>query len=176
MTGSVALRSVTPQDVSAVRDIYAHHVLHGTGTFELTAPDEAEMAARIGAVTTTRLPFLVATQGGDVVGFAYAGPYRLRPAYRFTVEDSIYLRADATGRGIGADLLREVLDRCERLGVRQVIAVIGDTANVASIRTHEKCGFATIGTFRAVGWKFGRWLDTVLMQRELGAGTTTSPE
>ncbi|HZX54548.1 MAG TPA: GNAT family N-acetyltransferase [Ilumatobacteraceae bacterium] len=176
MTGSVALRSVTPQDVSAVREIYAHHVLHGTGTFELTAPDEAEMAARIDAVTATGLPFLVATQGVDVLGFAYAGPYRPRPAYRFTVEDSIYLRADATGRGIGAVLLREVLDRCEGLGVRQVIAVIGDTANVASIRTHEKCGFATIGTFRAVGWKFGRWLDTVLMQRELGAGAGTSPE
>ena len=97
MTGSVALRSVTPQDVSAVREIYAHHVLHGTGTFELIAPDEAEMAGRIDAVTATGLPFLVATQCGDVVGFAYAGPYRLRPAYRFTVEDSIYLRADATG-------------------------------------------------------------------------------
>lgn len=176
MTGGIDLRAVKPQDVSAVRDIYAHHVLHGTGTFELTAPNEAEMGARMDAITATGLPFLVATEGGDVRGFAYAGPYRPRPAYRFTVEDSIYLHPDATGRGIGAALLREVLDRCEGLGVRQVIAVIGDTGNVASIRTHEKCGFATIGTFRAVGWKFGRWLDTVLMQRELGAGAATSPD
>jgi len=176
VTSDVELRPVTPLDVSAVRDIYAHHVLHGTGTFELTAPDEAEMAARIDAVTTAGLPFLVATESGDVRGFAYAGPYRPRPAYRFTVEDSIYLHPDATGRGIGAELLGDVLDRCEGLGIRQVIAVIGDSGNVASIRTHERCGFATIGTFRAVGWKFGRWVDTILMQRELGAGATVSPD
>jgi phosphinothricin acetyltransferase len=106
--------------------------------------------------------------GGEVVGFAYAGPYRPRPAYRFTVEDSIYLRPDATGRGLGVRLLRAVLDMCEALGIRQVIAVIGDSDNIASIRTHESCGFATVGIFRAVGWKFDRWLDTVLMQRELG--------
>jgi len=163
------LRPVLPHDVTAVRDIYAHHVLHGTGTFELTPPDEAEMAARIDAVTAAGLPFLVATDSGGVLGFAYAGPYRPRPAYRFTVEDSIYLRPEATGSGLGGRLLQAVLGRCEEQGVRQVIAVIGDSANVASVRTHEKCGFVHVGTFRAVGWKFDRWLDTVLMQRGLGA-------
>ena len=169
MTAEVELRPVTAADVAAVAEIYAHHVLHGTGTFELTPPNVAEMAARVDAVTSGGLPYLVAVSGGDVVGFAYAGPYRPRPAYRFTVEDSIYLRPDATGRGIGALLLRDLLTRCEALGVRQVIAVIGDSANVASIRTHESCGFARVGTFRAVGWKFDRWLDTVLMQRQLVA-------
>jgi len=159
---------VLPQDVAAVSDIYAHHVLHGTGTFELAPPDEAEMAARIEAVTTAGLPFLVAVDGDDVLGFAYAGPYRPRPAYRFTVEDSIYLRPEAAGRGLGGRLLQAVLGRCEEQGVRQVLAVIGDSANLASVRTHEKCGFGHVGTFRAVGWKFDRWLDTVLMQRSLG--------
>ena len=163
----IELRAATPRDVDDVRDIYAHHVLHGTGTFELTPPDKAEMTARMHAVTAAGLPFLVAAERGEVLGFAYAGPYRPRPAYRFTVEDSIYLRPDATGKGIGAALLGDVLTRCEALGVRQVIAVIGDSDNVASIRTHDKCGFATVGVFRAVGWKFDRWLDTVLMQKGL---------
>jgi len=162
------LRPVMPHDVGAVRDIYAHHVLHGTGTFELAPPDEPEMAARIEAVTTAGLPFLVATDGVGVLGFAYAGPYRPRPAYRFTVEDSVYVHPEATSSGLGRRLLQEVLHRCEGQGVRQVIAVIGDSANVASVRTHEKCGFTHVGTLRAVGWKFERWLDTVLMQRELG--------
>jgi len=165
----VGLRDATARDVGAIRDIYAHHVLHGTGTFELTPPDEPEMAARIDAVASAGLPFLVATEGDGVLGFAYAGPYRPRSAYRFTVEDSIYLHPEATGSGVGGRLLQAVFDRCEALGVRQVIAVIGDSANVASIRTHEKCGFVHVGTFRAVGWKFDRWLDTVLMQRQLGA-------
>jgi L-amino acid N-acyltransferase YncA len=168
VTGGAELRPVTTPDVGAIRDIYAHHVLHGTGTFELMPPDEPEMAARIDAVTSAGLPFLVATDGRGVLGFAYAGPYRPRPAYRFTVEDSIYLHPDATGSGLGAPLLQAVLERCEALGVRQVIAVIGDSANLASIRTHEKCGFVHVGTFGAVGWKFDRWLDTVLMQRGLG--------
>ena len=167
VTDDAELRAVTSNDIGAIRDIYAHHVLHGTGTFELTPPDESEMAARIDAVTSAGLPFLVAAERGNVVGFAYAGPYRSRPAYRFTLEDSIYLRPEATGGGLGGRLLQALLDRCQALGVRQVIAVIGDSANVASIRTHEKCGFVRVGTFRAVGWKFDRWLDTVLMQREL---------
>jgi L-amino acid N-acyltransferase YncA len=175
MTPAAELRPVAPADVPAVRDIYAHHVLHGTGTFELTPPDETEVAARVNAVASAGLPYLVALADDEVLGFAYAGPYRARPAYRFTVEDSIYLRPDATGRGLGAQLLTAVLDSCEALGVRQVIAVIGDSANVASIRTHEKCGFTTVGTFRAVGWKFDRWLDTVLMQRELGSGSGSGP-
>lgn len=176
MKSDVEMRPVSAADVPSVCDIYAHHVLHGTGTFEVTPPTEAEMVARVDAVTSVGLPYLVAVSDGDVLGFAYAGRYRPRPAYRFTVEDSIYLRPDATGRGIGGRLLREVLDSCEELGVRQVIAVIGDSANLASIRTHERCGFTAVGIFRAVGWKFDRWLDTVLMQRELGSGSASAPE
>ena len=140
-----------PHDVTAVRDIYAHHVLHGTGTFEVEPPDEDEMSRRIAAVTSHRLPFLGAVHDEDVLGFAYAGQYRPRPAYRFTVEDSVYLRPDSIGQGLGVALLAAVLSRCEELGLRQVIAVVGDSANLASIRTHERCGFAGVGTFRAVG-------------------------
>ena len=163
------LRPASTADVPALTQIYAHHVLNGTGTFEVEPPDEGEMAARFDAVTATGLPYLVATDGGDVVGFAYAGPYRPRPAYRFTVEDSIYLDPDATGRGVGTRLLTDLLQRCERLGIRQVIAVIGDSDNTPSIRLHDKCGFDQVGTLRDVGWKHGRWLDTVLMQRTLSA-------
>lgn len=163
----IELRAVEDSDVRAITRIYAHHVRHGTGTFELDPPDEQEMVRRVTAVTSSGLPYLVALDAGSVVGFAYAGQYRPRPAYRFTVEDSIYLDPSATGRGVGGRLLSAVLDKCEALGIRQVIAVIGDSDNTASVRTHEKCGFAHVGTFRAVGWKFDRWLDTVLMQREL---------
>ena len=163
------LRAASTADVPALTRIYAHHVFNGTGTFELEPPDESEMAARLAAVTATDLPYLVATDGGDVVGFAYAGPYRPRPAYRFTVEDSIYLDPNATGRGLGTRLLSDLLHRCERLGIRQVIAVIGDSDNTPSIRLHDKCGFDHVGTLRDVGWKHGRWLDTVLMQRTLSA-------
>jgi len=163
------LRPASTADVPALTQIYAHHVLNGTGTFEVEPPDEGEMAARFDAVTATSLPYLVATDGGDVVGFAYAGPYRPRPAYRFTVEDSIYLDPNATGRGLGTRLLSDLLHRCERLGIRQVIAVIGDSDNTTSIRLHDKCGFDHVGTLRDVGWKHGRWLDTVLMQRTLSA-------
>ena len=170
-----AVRPIRDNDIAEVTQIYAHHVLHGTGTFELEPPDDEEIARRVDGVISAGLPYLVADSDGAVTGFAYAAPYRPRPAYRFTVEDSIYVHPDATGRGLGTGMLREVLDRCLRLGVRQVIAVIGDSANVASIRTHEACGFATVGTFRAVGWKFDRWLDTVLMQRQLGPGGAESP-
>ena len=168
------LRAVDGDDIGAVTHIYAHHVLHGTGTFELEPPDEAQMARRVTSVMSLGLPFLVAVEAGGVVGFAYAGQYRPRPAYRFTVEDSIYLDPAAAGRGLGVRLLNAVLDRCEALGIRQVVAVIGDSANTASIRTHERCGFGHVGTFRAVGWKFDRWLDTVLMQKDLGAATGPS--
>jgi phosphinothricin acetyltransferase len=166
------IRDVTATDVAAVTDIYAHHVRHGTGTFELVPPAITEMASRITAVIEAQLPFLVAEyDDGAIVGFAYAGPYRPRPAYQRTVEDSIYLSPDAFGRGVGTQLLNALLHRCEAWGARQVIAVIGDSANVASVRLHEKCGFAVVGTFRAVGWKHNRWLDTVLMQRSLGLGS-----
>jgi L-amino acid N-acyltransferase YncA len=169
------MRPVAEADLAAVTEIYAHHVLHGTGTFELTPPTHAEMEQRVAAVTSAGLPFLVAVEGDQVLGFAYVGPYRPRPAYDRTVEDSIYLSPDATGRGVGTALLSDVLLRSEAAGIRQVIAVIGDSTNHASIRIHDKCGFAHIGTFRGVGWKHDRWLDTVLMQRSLGPGATTPP-
>lgn len=175
-SNDVRIRPVASADVEAVAAIYAHDVRHGTGTFEIDPPSIGEMSDRIAAVTGAGLPYLVAVAGDDVVGFAYAGPYRPRPAYRFSVEDSIYLRPDVTGRGIGTRLLTEVVRRCEALGLRQMIAVIGDSDNVGSVRTHAKCGFELVGTFRAVGWKHGRWLDTVLMQRALGPGATTTAE
>ena len=168
-SSGLRIRPVTGADLEAVTAIYAHDVVHGTGTFEIDPPSVAEMGDRVAAVTAAGLPYLVALLDVDVVGFAYAGTYRPRPAYRFTVEDSIYLRPDATGRGIGTQLLREVVHACESLQLRQMIAVIGDSDNVGSIRTHAKCGFEPVGTLRAVGWKHGRWLDTVLMQRSLGA-------
>ena len=154
---------------------YAHDVLHGTGTFEIVPPSVAEMAQRVATVTSAGLPFLVAVLGGEVAGFAYAGPYRPRPAYRFTVEDSIYLRPEAAGQGIGTRLLTRLVAECEARGMRQMIAVIGDSDNLGSIRIHHKCGFEPVGTFRTVGWKHGRWLDTVLMQRGLGVAATTPP-
>ena len=173
---ALSIRPVTAADIDAVTAIYAHDVLYGTGTFELVPPTVSEMAVRVASVTDAGLPYLAAVEASDVVGFAYAGPYRPRPAYRYTVEDSIYLHPEATGRGIGTLLLTEVVERCESLGLRQMIAVIGDSDNVGSIRTHAKCGFDPVGTFRAVGWKHGRWLDTVLMQRNLGVGATTPAE
>jgi L-amino acid N-acyltransferase YncA len=175
-SNDVTIRAVGPAHLDAVTAIYAQDVLHGTGTFELVPPTVAEMADRVAAVTDAQLPYLVAVEGGEVLGFAYAGAYRPRPAYRFTVEDSIYLRPAATGRGVGTRLLAEVVQACEALGLRQIIAVIGDSANAGSIRTHAKCGFELAGTFRAVGWKHARWLDTVLMQRSLGEGATTTAE
>ena len=173
--GELTVRDVERGDVDAVSGIYAHHVMHGTGTFELVAPTVAEMADRIAAIVDAGLPFLVADAGGHITGFAYAGPYRSRPAYRQTVEDSIYLLPEASGRGVGTALLRALLPRCEAWGARQIVAVIGDSANEASVRLHAKCGFAHVGTLRSVGWKHGRWLDTVLMQRALGAGDGQPP-
>jgi phosphinothricin acetyltransferase len=170
------IRPITAGDLDAVTAIYAHDVTHGTGTFELVPPSVAEMGERVATVTAAGLPYLVVATAGDVLGFAYAGAYRPRPAYRFSVEDSIYLRPDATGRGIGTRLLTEVVEACVARGLRQMIAVIGDSDNLGSVRTHTKCGFEPVGTFRAVGWKHGRWLDTVLMQRSLGAGATTTAE
>ena len=176
-TASVGLnvRDVTADDVAAVTEIYAHHVVHGTGTFELVPPSEREMADRVELIRDAALPYLVAEDASGVVGFAYAGPYRPRPAYAHTVEDSVYLRPQATGRGAGTALLTALIARCEQWGARQMIAVIGDSANHASVRLHDKCGFAMVGTFRSVGWKHDRWLDTVLMQRRLGDGHATPP-
>ena len=171
----LTIRPVGSDDLEAVTAAYAHDVLHGTGTFEIVPPSVEEMAERVATVTSAGLPYLVAVLGGEVAGFAYAGPYRPRPAYRFTVEDSIYLRPEAAGQGIGTRLLARLVAECEARGMRQMIAVIGDSDNLGSIRIHHKCGFEPVGTFRAVGWKHGRWLDTVLMQRGLGVAATTPP-
>jgi L-amino acid N-acyltransferase YncA len=164
------IRTSTAADVVSISHIYAHHVMRGTATFEITPPIPEEMARRRDAVLDEGLPYLVAECGGDVAGYAYAGLYRPRPAYRYTVEDSIYLHPDYLRRGIGRRLLAELIRQCELGSWRQMIAVIGDSGNTPSIRLHENAGFFHAGRFQSVGWKFGRWLDTVLMQRPLGAG------
>ncbi len=161
----------TLAQLEAVTSIYAHHVLHGTGTFELEPPDAAEMRRRFDDVMVKGLPWLVAEHRGEVLGYAYATPFRARPAYRFTLEDSVYVAPRAQGGGIGKALLTELLARCEALGARQVLAVIGDSENRGSIGLHTALGFEHSGVLKAVGWKQSRWLDVVLMQKTLGAGT-----
>jgi len=157
----------TAGDAAQIAAIYAHHVLHGTGTFEIEPPDADEIDRRRSDIEQHGLPYLVAARDERVVGYAYAGLYRSRPAYSHTVEDSIYVDPAETGRGIGKLLLPALIEACEGAGRRQMIAVIGDSGNIASIRLHERFGFRDAGVLRAVGFKFGRWLDTVLMQREL---------
>jgi phosphinothricin acetyltransferase len=163
-------------DLPALTAIYAEAVLHGTGTFELDVPDEAEMARRRADVVGKGLPWLVAEQEGTVLGYAYANHFRPRRAYRFCVEDSIYLAPGARGQRVGTLLLAELMARCEALGARQMLAVIGDAANTGSIRVHAALGFVHTGVLKASGWKFGRWLDVVLMQRALGRGEHTAPD
>ena len=172
----IQLRDSVDGDVAAVQGIYAVHVRHGTGSFEERAPDPGEMAERRQAILARRLPYLVAGSGNRVLGFAYAAPFRPRPAYRFTIEDSIYIDPEAIGQGLGRLLLGELIVRCEALGYRQMVAVIGDSQNQRSIRLHEACGFGRAGTFTSVGFKFGRWLDAVFMQRALGESDSTLPE
>jgi phosphinothricin acetyltransferase len=167
------IRPSLPDDITAIAAIYAHNVLHGTGTFELEAPDEAEMARRRDDVLGKGLPWLVAEAEGRVLGYAYANHFRPRRAYRFCLEDSIYLHANARGQGVGRILLTELLTRCEVQGARQMLAVIGDSANAGSIGLHAALGFEHTGVLKASGWKFGRWLDVVLMQRSLGTGDRT---
>jgi L-amino acid N-acyltransferase YncA len=166
----VSLRPATAADAGALAAIYAPHVRTGTATFELEPPDAAEMERRWRDVTGRGLPYLVAVCDGEVLGYAYAAPYRPRAAYRFTLEDSLYLRDDARGKGIGRALLLALIDASERVGARQMIAVIGDSANAASIGVHAALGFRHIGMLASVGNKFARWLDVVLMQRALGPG------
>jgi L-amino acid N-acyltransferase YncA len=166
----VSLRPATAADAGALAAIYAPHVRTGTATFELEPPDAAEMERRWRDVTGRGLPYLVAVSDGEVLGYAYAAPYRPRAAYRFTLEDSLYLRDDARGKGIGRALLSALIDASERVGARQMIAVIGDSANAASIGVHAALGFRHIGMLASVGNKFARWLDVVLMQRALGPG------
>jgi len=169
------IRLATPADLAAITRIYAHAVCHGTASFEITPPDELEMARRYERLRADAYPYLVAEHDGSVVGYAYAGPYRNRPAYRWSVEDSIYLAPQAFRRGIGRALLAALIRETESAGFRQMIAVIGDSDNAASIELHRAAGFRLVGTFDHVGFKFGRWLDSVLMQRPLGAGASTVP-
>ena len=172
---SLSIRPVEARDNAAITGIYAHAVRHGTASFETEPPDEAEMARRQAALAAGGYPFLVAELAGAVAGYAYAGPYRTRPAYRFTVEDSIYVAPQAQRGGIGRALLERLLDDAQARGFRQMIAVIGDSAQTPSIALHRACAFRLIGTFEAVGFKFDRWLDSVLMQRALGLGGATAP-
>jgi len=172
---SLEIRPATSADLPAITEIYEHAVRFGTATFELVPPDLAEMTRRFDALIAGNFPYLVAALAGDVVGYAYAGPYRPRPAYRFTVENSIYLQPAVHGRGIGQMLLQRLIAECEGRGYRQMIAVIGDSVNAASVSVHSRCGFEMIGTHPNVGFKFGRWLDTVMMQRALGEGAATLP-
>jgi phosphinothricin acetyltransferase len=169
------LRPSTDADVPQIAAIYAHHVLHGTGTFETTPPTEAEMAARRADVLGKGLPYLVAEDGGQVLGFAYCQWFKPRPAYRFSAEDSIYLHPDARGRGHGKLLLAELAKQAEAIGVRKLIAVIGDSNNAGSIGVHRSVGFTPAGVIKSCGWKFERWLDIVLMEKALGAGDTQPP-
>ena len=164
-------------DLPAIARIYGHHVLHGTGTFETTPPTEAEMAARRADVLGKGLPWLVVEgDDGQVLGFAYGNWFKPRPAYRFSVEDSIYLAPEAAGQGLGRALLAELLSALERGGIRKVMAVIGDSANAGSIGVHRALGFEPVGTVKSCGWKFNRWLDIVLMEKTLGAGDATPPQ
>lgn len=169
------LRDAEPGDLPAVRDIYAHHVANGLATFELSPPDRAEMARRYQSLRDAGLPYLVAELDGRICGFAYAGPYRPRPAYRHTVENSVYVAPEAQRRGAGRALLAALIERCTGLGYRQMVAVIGDSANLPSIRLHEALGFDVVGRLPSIGYKFGRWVDCVILQRPLGAGDTSLP-
>lgn len=172
----VQIRAAAPTDLPAITAIYRHAVLHGTATFELDPPDLAEMTRRYEALAAAGFPYLVAVMEDIVVGYAYAGPYRPRPAYRFTVENSVYLEPAAQGRRIGTRLMQDLIAASEQRGYRQMIAVIGDSANAASIGVHARAGFEMIGMHPAVGFKFGRWLDTVMMQLALGEGGGTIPK
>jgi L-amino acid N-acyltransferase YncA len=169
------IRPTIAADLPSITEIYEHAVRFGTATFELIPPDLAEMTRRFGALIEAGFPYLVACLEGRVIGYAYAGAYRPRPAYRFTVENSVYLEPAIHRRGIGLQLLQSLIAESEARGYRQMIAVIGDSANAGSIGVHERCGFQMIGTHPNVGFKFGRWLDTVMMQRSLGDGAKTLP-
>lgn len=175
--GTVAVRASTEADLGAIAAIYRHHVLTGLASFEEEAPDATEMARRREGIIGAGMPWLVAAdRDGAVLGYAYAGPYRPRPGYRYTAEDSVYVAPGAVGRGVGRALLAALIARCETLGFRQLVAVIGDSGNAASIGLHRALGFVQVGLLPAVGFKFGRWVDGVLMQRALGPGSATLPD
>jgi phosphinothricin acetyltransferase len=167
-----ALRPATPADLPVITAIYHHAVTNGTASFELNPPDEAEMSRRFAAVTGAGYPYFVAEIAGRVVGYAYVNAYRTRPAYRFTVEDSIYVAPDVQGRGIGRHLLGSLIDICT---FRLMVAVIGDSAQFGSITLHRRLGFTFCGTIHSVGYKHGRWLDSVIMELPLGHGDKSAP-
>ena len=170
------VRASTEADAEALAAIYGHHVLHGLGSFEEVPPTPQDMAGRRAAIVALGLPHLVAEEAGQVLGFAYAGAFRPRAAYRYTVEDSVYVAPDSIGKGVGRVVLNEVLKACEALGVRQVMAVIGDSGNAGSIGLHKALGFEHAGVCRSVGFKFGRWVDTVWMQKPLNGGDSLPPD
>ncbi|MCX7273076.1 MAG: GNAT family N-acetyltransferase [Burkholderiales bacterium] len=172
---AVQVRNSRDDDLPGIQAIYAHHVLHGTGTFEIDPPSLEDMTRRRADVLGNRFPWLVAERDGVLLGYAYANHFRTRPAYRFTVEDSIYIAPQAVGQGVGRLLMTALLGACEARGCRQVLAVIGDSGNTASIALHAAAGFRMTGTLVAVGWKFGRWLDVVMMQYECGEGARSAP-
>ena len=170
------IRPSRDADLPAITAIYGHHVLHGTGTFETTPPTDSEMAARRADVLSKGLPFLVAEDAGRVLGYAYCQWFKPRPAYRFSAEDSIYMDPDAAGKGLGRQLLAALADEAQAVGIRKLIAVIGDSANAGSVGVHRSLGFTPVGVFKSCGWKFGKWLDIVLMEKTLGEGDSTPPE
>ncbi|HEY5072450.1 MAG TPA: GNAT family N-acetyltransferase [Caulobacteraceae bacterium] len=170
------IRPALEGDAAAIADIYGDHVLHGLGTFEEQPPSAGEILARMGAIRGLQLPYLLAEESGAAMGFAYAAPFRPRAAYRYTVEDSVYMAPRAMGRGVGKALVAELIAVCEAMGLRQMMAVIGDSANQASIALHRSLGFEAAGRCRAVGYKMGRWVDTVWMQRALNGGDAAPPD
>lgn len=170
------IRGATAADAEALAAIYGHHVLHGLGTFEEVPPSAEEMAGRLAAVTGKGLPYMVAEDAGRVLGFAYAGPFRMRAAYRYTVEDSVYIAPEAIGRGVGRAVLSAVIDACADFGIRQVVAVIGDSGNAASIGLHTALGFEHRGVGKSFGYKHGRWVDIVWMQKALNGGDAREPD
>ena len=170
------VRRATLDDAQAIAAVYGHHVIHGTGTFEETPPSPSEIAARMKAVLDKGFPWVVVEDEGRIVAYAYAGPYRERAAYRFTAEDSVYVAADAQGRGYGKAALAAVIEACRAMGLRRLIAVIGDTQNAASIGLHRALGFEPCGVLPAVGYKAGRWLDVPLMQLPLNGGDESQPQ
>ena len=169
------MRLATPDDLPAIHEIYGHHVLHGLASFEEEAPPLEELRRRFDDVRSRGLPWLAADFGGVLAGYGYCAPYRTRSAYRYSLEDSIYVRQGSEGRGVGSALLGALIERCESLGYRQLVAVIGDSANAGSIALHRRMGFTPAGNLTSVGFKFGRWVDSVFMQRALGGGDSTPP-
>ena len=174
-SADILIRAVAAADMAEIQAIYAHHVLHGLASWEETPPDLAEMTARKDAIVTDGYPYLVAEIDGHVAGYAYASKYRPRPAYRHTVENSVYVANDTHRRGIGGTLLQALIERCTEQGFRRMVAIIGDSGNAPSIKLHERLGFLPVGIIPACGFKHGQWLDQVIMQRALGPGDTTLP-